>query len=402
MSSKPSYTIVGINYWPEPTGNAPYNTDLAEELSKSCDVTVITGIPHYPWWQKQTLLGDAEYKVDHPRVQLIRRNHIVPNRQSNLSRALMEITFGLNVILSRSLKGDKFILVSPAMLSSALVLAWLKLTRRSNRILVWVQDLYEQGLRETEQSNSISARAVAGIENWTFRNAARVVMAHPAFLAAKGLDQLGSDKYSSIPNWSHFTFDPSETTALTLLKYGLESRTVVLHIGNMGVKQGLENVIEAGRIADIKDSSVTFVLVGAGNQLPKLQELAEGIGNVKFIPPVSESELANLLQAADLLLVNEMPGVKEMSIPSKLTTYFLSGKPVLVCSESESLAGRSVIENMTGYWVQSGDPDALLAKIESLDLEQSQEVVIKAKEFAAVNLSKEAALSKFSQTLQKL
>jgi glycosyltransferase involved in cell wall biosynthesis len=170
----------------------------------------------------------------------------------------------------------------------------------------------------------------------------------------------------------------------------------------MGVKQGLENVIEAGRIAENQDSAVTFVFVGAGNQLPKLHELAVGLGNVKFIPPVSESELANLLQAADLLLVNEMTGVREMSIPSKLTTYFLAEKPVLVCSEAESLAGRSVIENMTGFWVQSGTPDALLAKIESLDLEEAKIVVKKAKEFAEVNLSKEAALLKFAQTLHKL
>jgi hypothetical protein len=97
-----------------------------------------------------------------------------------------------------------------------------------------------------------------------------------------------------------------------------------------------------------------------------------------------------------------MTGVKEMSIPSKLTTYFLAEKPVLVCSEAESLAGRSVIENMTGFWVQSGTPDALLAKIESLDLEEAKIVVKKAKEFAEVNLSKEAALSKFAQTLHKL
>jgi colanic acid biosynthesis glycosyl transferase WcaI len=402
MSLEPSYTIVGINYWPEPTGNAPYNTDLAEELSKKTPLTVITGIPHYPWWKKQSMQGDSEYRSRNPNVELIRLNHIVPKRQSNLSRAFMEVTFGLNVILSRRLRGNMFILVSPAMLSSALVLAWLKMTRRRSKTLVWVQDLYEQGLRETEQNTGMLARVVARIENWTFRNADHVVMAHPAFLTAKGLDQLDSVKYSSIPNWSQFKFDPTEGVAQTLLKYGLEGRRVVLHIGNMGVKQGLENVIEAGRIAENQDSTVTFAFVGAGNQLPKLHELAVGLGNVKFIPPVSESELANLLQAADLLLVNEMTGVKEMSIPSKLTTYFLAEKPVLVCSEAESLAGRSVIENTTGFWVQSGTPDALLAKIESLDLEEAKIVVKKAKEFAEVNLSKEAALSKFSQTLHNL
>jgi glycosyltransferase involved in cell wall biosynthesis len=123
---------------------------------------------------------------------------------------------------------------------------------------------------------------------------------------------------------------------------------------------------------------------------------------VKFIPPVSESELANLLQAADLLLVNEMTGVREMSIPSKLTTYFLAGNPVLVCSERDSLAGKTVLDNGIGYWVQSGTPNALLAKIESLNLEESKIVASRAKKFAQENLSKEAALLKFLQKLQNL
>jgi hypothetical protein len=61
MSVIPKYTLVGINYWPEPTGNAPYNTDLAEKLAQVGGVTVITGIPHYPWWQKQAEHDDSNY-----------------------------------------------------------------------------------------------------------------------------------------------------------------------------------------------------------------------------------------------------------------------------------------------------------------------------------------------------
>ena len=44
--------IVGINYRPERTAVGPYTAGLAEHLAARGDeVTVITGLPHYPAWQ---------------------------------------------------------------------------------------------------------------------------------------------------------------------------------------------------------------------------------------------------------------------------------------------------------------------------------------------------------------
>jgi colanic acid biosynthesis glycosyl transferase WcaI len=402
MSSEPSYTIVGINFYPEPTGNAPYNTDLAEELSKFSNVTVITGVPHYPWWKKQKDHSDHDYKANHPRLRLVRRNHLVPRSQSNFLRAAMEISFGINVILSGRLRGSSVILVSPAMLSSAIALLWLKVASPKTKVLLWVQDLYEQGLIETAQVKGLASKAIAAIENWLLREADHVVMAHPVFLKAKRLDESEKSKFSAIANWSQFSFQPTDSEFDTRKRYQVGDSTLVLHIGNMGVKQGLENVVEAAQLAAVAERNIVFMLVGGGNQLEKLKSASEGLTNIKFVPPVSESELANLLQAADVLLVNEKTGVKEMSIPSKLTTYFLAGNPVLVCSEKDSLAGKTVVDNGIGYWVQSGEPNALLAKIESLDLEESKLLASRAKKFAQENLSKEAALLKFRQRLQNL
>jgi glycosyltransferase involved in cell wall biosynthesis len=314
----------------------------------------------------------------------------------------MEISFGINAILSGRLRSSTVILISPAMLSSAIVLLWLKLTSSKTKILLWVQDLYEQGLIETTRAKGLTSKAIAAIENWLLREVDHVVMAHPVFLKAKNLDESDKSKFSSIANWSQFSFNPTESTSDTRARYEVGNSTLVLHIGNMGVKQGLENVIEAARLAHVDERNVVFIFVGGGNQLASLKIASLGLTNVKFVPPVSESELANLLQAADLLLVNEKVGVKEMSIPSKLTTYFLSGNPVLVCSEADSLAGKTVLEHGIGYWVQSGIPNVLLAKIESLDLEQSKIVVSRAQKFAQENLSKEAALLKFVQRLQNL
>jgi hypothetical protein len=74
----------------------------------------------------------------------------------------------------------------------------------------------------------------------------------------------------------------------------------------------------------------------------------------------------------------------------------------LVCSEANSLAGRIVIENGLGFWAQSGNPEGLLKRIETLELESRVVIARKAKLFADEFLSKEAALLQFRETLENL
>ena len=102
--------------------------------------------------------------------------------------------------------------------------------------------------------------------------------------------------------------------------------TVLLHAGNMGVKQGLANVIQASRVADQKKLPILSVLMGDGNKRPEFK--AMGVNPcVRIIDPVPSENFASTLGAADALLVNERGGVTEMSVPSKLTSYFEKAYP---------------------------------------------------------------------------
>jgi glycosyltransferase involved in cell wall biosynthesis len=403
MANAAKYILVGINYWPEPTGNSPYNTGLAEKLEESGEVCVITGIPHYPWWSKQRDHSDTTYLEKHVNILLTRVNHYVPRKQSNIHRALMEIDFGLKAIASRKLSGDKIVLVSPAMISSAIVLAWVRIFNRDSKVLLWVQDLYEQGIEETTLKRGALTKAVIKLENWLLSNADRVVVAHPRFLEAKKLTG-DSKKYLAQSNWSQFIFEPNMTIEATRQKYGFGDSEIILHIGNMGVKQGLESVLASAKLALLDLPNLKFVFVGAGNQLEKLRNSAfeDHLTNVFFFEPVTEVELSNLMNAANVLLVHESPGVKEMSIPSKLSTYFLTGRPVLVCSEPDSLAGRAVQEDRTGFWVKSGEPRLLLLEIEHILMDTLSGVGKRAMEFATKNLRKEQSLERFKKLIDEI
>ena len=62
-----------------------------------------------------------------------------------------------------------------------------------------------------------------------------------------------------------------------------------------------------------------------------------------------------------MLLVNERPGLTEMCVPSKLTSYFTAGRPVLAAVEAQSPSAFEVAAADAGMRVPPGDPQALVA-----------------------------------------
>ena len=88
--------------------------------------------------------------------------------------------------------------------------------------------------------------------------------------------------------------------------------------------------------------------------------------NLQFLDPVDSAEFADVLASADLLLVNELPGMTEMSVPSKLTSYFHSGRPVLASVDSGSVTADEVAAAAAGVRVDPDDPTALLAAAQEL------------------------------------
>src|SRR5437879_10545442 len=82
--------IFGIYYAPEPTGVAVNTTGIAEGL-RACgrDVTVVTGIPHFPWWQARP----APVGESGDGMTVIRRRHYVPSRSSVVRRAAYELSW---------------------------------------------------------------------------------------------------------------------------------------------------------------------------------------------------------------------------------------------------------------------------------------------------------------------
>ena len=105
---------------------------------------------------------------------------------------------------------------------------------------------------------------------------------------------------------------------------------------------------------------IRFVLMGDGNQRRLLQQSAKGVQRIEFKEPLDAEDYRQVLACADVLLVNERPGVGEMAVPSKLTSYFSAGRPVLAATDADGVTAGEIRDAGAGVVVPAGDPAALL------------------------------------------
>lgn len=361
-TNSPSVLFIGVNYAPEPTGIAPYTTGMARALvADGIDARVLTAYPHYPWWRVlDGYRGFTRSEVING-VPVSRRRHFVPRRHNTLSRSISEVTFGVRALFARWGRPDVIVLVSPALISSRMAAVrarWLRIPT-----IVWVQDIYTLGIRETG-GGGLSARLVASIERGLANSASRVIVIHERFRRMLRDDLGVVVPLDIVRNWSHIA--PVERSEATREKLGWGvDEFIVLHAGNMGAKQGLENIVHAAREAERRGSRVRFVLLGDGNRRAALEAIGPST-HLQYVDPLPDGEFEKALASADALIVNELPGMTEMSVPSKLTSYFATGLPVIAAVDESSITHDEVQDSGAGECVPAGDPAALVDAAERL------------------------------------
>lgn len=358
--------LVGLNFAPEPTGIAPYTARIVAALvAEGHEVAVLTTHAHYPWWR--FVDGRPAWTT----VEVIdgavvtRLRHRLPKVPVGVARALSELSFGARAVGRRWRRPDVVVAVSPALLATAAVVA--RARAQGIPVGVIVQDLYTAGAQELQAGRG--ARLVGVLESWVLRRADAVSVIHQRFLdrlrRTIGID---GDRVTVIRNWTHLAVStpPERDAARGRLGWD-DDRTIVLHAGAMGEKQGLVDVVEAARIAHGRGLDLLFLLVGDGGQRAALEVAGRGLPTLSIRPPLPDSEFVDALAGADLLLVHERPGVGEVGVPSKLTSYFLAGVPVLAAVAANGTAAEEVRAAGAGLVVPPGSPsdlvDAVLAAV---------------------------------------
>lgn len=351
---------VACNFQPESTGSGPYNTEMVRAWAAAgASVELITGVPHYPRWKvtDQRYRHGVRWRETFEGIGVTRVRHMVPSRVGLAGRAQLEGSF-LSLAAPHVLASKADVIVAVTPLLSAITAA--RVGSRGRPVGAIVHDLTGNGASQSGTTGGRFGAALAAAEYRLLGGCDRVAVITPRFRDVLREGGVAAEKIDDLPLFTHVErADVDRHTARRRLGWP-ERGVVAVHTGNMGMKQGLETVIDAAALADRRGDDIEFVIVGDGNRRAALVERGSGIDRLRFVDPVDEEDYPYVLAAADILLLNEKPGVLEMSLPSKLTSYSFAGRPVVASVEPGGITHSLLSSTGAAALVGSGDPAALL------------------------------------------
>lgn len=398
--------ILTTNYWPEPTGIAVYTTDLAEYLNKDYfEVTVLTSLPHYPWWKIPSEFAHLAQGVSQRKsVMIFRAKHLIPPKMNALLRVRFETSLWWNLRrVSKTLLGKEFDVVIACIPTIAAGIVGKRIARNLGIPFgLIVQDLSGAGAKQSGlRGGAVISKIAHAVEGRALHGADSLVVVSPAMRDVVITLGVPESRITQITNYSARAIsNVDRTTARS--KFGwLPDDFVVIHTGNMGAKQDLENVVRAANSLN-SFSKIKIYLVGHGNQESNLKALCLGKSNISVLPAVSDEDYSALLSAADLLLVNERSTQMEMSLPSKLTSYLYSERPVIAAVPRGGATWKFL--DGVAELVEAGDPVALARAIEELSKqpEKLTDLAKRGRKFADAHLSPEVGRAKYLDWVQSL
>lgn len=332
--------ILLITQWfdPEPTFKGLAFAHALRE--RGHDVQVITGFPNYPggevysgyklkWFQRETMDG----------VEVCRLPLYPSHDGSAIGRALNYISFAITsclfgILFSR--KADVIYAYHPPLTvgMSAAVAGFFRRTP----VVYDIQDMWPDTLKATGMLNNPKALSLIGwICKWIYRRAAALVVLSPGFkqlLVERGVSE---QKVKVIYNWCDAKALSQPTTLIK--PEGMQNRFNVVFAGTMGRAQALDAVITAAAIVAKTHPFIQFVFVGGGMDVERLKQFAldQSPENVLFLPRMSMTDVAQVLYAADLLMVHlrEDP-LFAITVPSKTQAYMAVGKPILMAVRGDA------------------------------------------------------------------
>jgi glycosyltransferase involved in cell wall biosynthesis len=398
--------FVATNHWPEPTGIAIYSTDLAESLSShSHRVSVLTSLPHYPWWKvPEEFAYLTEGTGLRHGVEVIRAKHFVPSKMNALLRVRFESSLWWNLRrVSKSMLDNDFDLVIACIPTVAAGIVGKRIAKKLGVPFgLIVQDLSGAGAKQSGlRGGAVISKIAHFVERVALHGADALVVVSPAMRDVVVALGVPAKRITQITNYSARAIaSVDKTFARAKFEWGTND-FVVIHTGNMGAKQDLENVVRAANSLN-GFSKIKIYLVGHGNQESNLKALCLGKSNISVLPAVSDEDYSALLSAADLLLVNERSTQMEMSLPSKLTSYLYSERPVIAAVPRGGATWKFL--DGVAELVEAGDPIALARAIEELSKqpEKLTDLAKRGREFADAHLSPEVGRAKYLEWVQSL
>jgi putative colanic acid biosynthesis glycosyltransferase WcaI len=396
--------ILSINYWPEVTGIGAFTTYRAEYLAAAGhDVEVCTTFPYYPEWKIPVeYSGKMALSEERNGVRVVRSYAYIPHPVTPLKRIFHEASFVFSSMV-RALgrkRPDVMLVVSPPL--GLAVIATLLKKLWGVPYVFDVEDLQPDSAGDLGMLPGWAVKLLYAVERTAYKNAHLVTTLTQSMrkkIVSKGVPDAKVDLLEPRMDSTLIGLVPEEGARFRE-RYGFGDKFLVTHSGNMGVKQGLDVVLDAAAL-NRRDDSLVFACVGDGADRARIQRraLEMQLPNVRFLPLLNEEEFRGLLAASDVCLVTQQKSVSEIFFPSKIVTYLAAGCPIIASVDGDCEVARITLESRAGKVVEAEDAEALQMVILELRGEDLRKLGENARNYAILKWAPERVLGRLEQCL---
>jgi colanic acid biosynthesis glycosyl transferase WcaI len=346
--------VISEFYYPDENATGRLITQIAEDLAKIADVSVVCG----------RRMGDRKKKNDFHFVcngVVGQRLHSTTlNKDNVFFRLINVITLSVLVLakLIKDLHREEIVLVvtNPPTLPLVVAIAC-KIKKAKYSVLI--HDVYPEVLIATNQLSENNPLT------WMMRWINRRVMIQASFVIVLGRDMhtllnknynVVSSKIVIIPNWGEVNkIVPQERVRNSILtELSMDQKFIIQYVGNIGRTHNIELLLECAEL--LKDEEdLRFMIIGGGAKKKWLDETLKNknYNNVLTHPFYPRERQSDVHTACDISVISFIPGMTGISVPSRMYNIMAAGKPILAITDEESELAMVVREENIGWVVTS-------------------------------------------------
>ena len=406
--------VVSCVFPPEPVISSQTSAQIAQALvERGHTVTVITAFPNrpagqlYPGYTRRLFAREQAQEG----FGLLRCFSSLSPKSRLVSRFMENFSFGLTSSVAALLSQRPDVIYSNSWPIFATGLLFIVAKARRIPLVVSVQDIYPESL--VLQKRALTKNRLAGwlsrLDGIIARGSRAVIVISDRFADFyRGERRVPPERVHVIPNWGDGRAVRADAEQVTQFRKAmgipLDAR-VFAYGGNIGLAAGVETLILAAPY--LKEASQFRLLIaGEGSQLSVCQRLARDLddGRVLFHTPWRSEDTGLLLGLAEVLLLPTRGQQSKVSVPSKLISYWLAGRPVIALAWPQSDLADFMKQSGGGWLVEPDRPDLLAAKIRevmSLSPAELRRRGEAGRGFAARNLIREICLPYLVAVLER-
>lgn len=390
--------IISAVFPPEQVTSALMTYDIAKELSKKYRVTVLRPIPTRPIGAHfdKPLLVDDSFETIMVHSYTCPKSRLIGRMKESISFSKACVKY-----IKAHRKEIDFIYNGAWQLFGVNIIAKIAVKYKIP-YLITVQDIYPESLLTGHHYPMVVEKFVK-----LFFNPMDKYYTSHAFKVRTISDEMADymsqtrhiarSHYVVMNNWQNdedFENLPEKEVA--------GAKVIFAYVGSINVHANVDLIIKSFHEAKLENAELQ--IYGGGNRKEQCQKLVQdlGINNVTF-GQVSREDVPSVQAKADVTVFALPKGNGGICLPSKMTSYMLSGKPILASIDKGSTAERYIKEAQCGIAVEPDNMTALTEGFRTfaiLDKDKLNQMSTNSRKFAEENLTRKANLPKVIEIIE--